>query len=309
MKMKVYVYLVLIMILPLCLPACKKNDDYDTILKKFYYSQHYAKKLDHKFKYTIDVYGIKYEGISGNIIDDEVLIFGAYEKHILFLLRDTLKKIGDKKGIVLDIGANTGQHAMYLSQFCKHIYAIEPYPPVLDRFKKMIVLNNLNNITIYPVGFGDKDATLPFYPPEDTNLGMGTFISNFRKDENVKIDLPIVNGDQYLASKNVPRLDLIKLDIEGYEKTALHGLKKTLSEQRPIMMMEFNTLGDDGFKSMDELVADLPNKYLFFEIWGELNYGKYELKPFDQDKLKRERTNLPIVPLEKENLISKTNKI
>jgi hypothetical protein len=47
-----------------------------------------------------------------------------------------------------------------------------------------------------------------------------------------------IQGDDVLFHE--PRIDFIKLDIEGHEPLALRGLKKTLAKNKPLILCEFN---------------------------------------------------------------------
>jgi FkbM family methyltransferase len=265
---------------------------------------------------------VRYIGMSGNLIDDVIYEIGAWEPSILFFLRDTLQRTNKDQGIFLDIGANTGQHSLYMAQYAKTVYAIEPYPPVLKRFNEMISLNGFENIKVYPVGFSNREDSLPYYKPSDDNLGHGGFDPTFTKGAGKSIELPLVIGDNYLESHGINQIDLIKIDIEGYERYALLGLNNTLKKNRPIVVMELNAT-EGGFKTKAQLIGTFPENYNFFYIEGNymnenknesywfINIGpyryswgpgfKYQLEPFDFSFNKQ--ANLAAIPNEKLELI------
>ena len=70
--------------------------------------------LDRAIEFTIDSYGFKYVGRSDNVIDVHMLRYGAYEKPVLFFMRDVMQS-RDSPGIFVDVGANTGQHSLFMS--------------------------------------------------------------------------------------------------------------------------------------------------------------------------------------------------
>ena len=220
------------------------------------------------FDFTTDFFGMRYEGNSGNYIDRRIFYVGAYEKPMLFLLRDIMGTAFANQGVFIDVGANTGQHSLFMSQYSKEVHAFEPYEPVLKRFRKMIDINQIRNIVIHPVGLGHEAAKLPFYKPPDTNLGTGSFVAGFKPDNTYGGELDIRVGDEALASANVGSVALIKIDIEGYEKYALRGLNRTLEGFRPFVVFELtsNPTSPVSIKSKRELVALFPDSYEFLVI-------------------------------------------
>lgn len=237
------------------------------------------------FDFIAPYYGLKYAGTSGNYIDNSVIQFGAFEKSELNLLRNIIEKLNSKDILFLDIGANTGLYSLFMSKYSKFVHSIEPFPPILDKLRNNINLNRIENITVHPVGFGAKDDIVPFFIPPTSNLGIGSFVPEsevWASKESVKLLLPIKNGDSFLQEKQITHVDIIKLDIEGYEKLALIGLKKTLENSRPFIVMELNTTISDGFHSMDDISSTFPEKYIFMQITHDLEgltSGQYSLVP------------------------------
>ena len=138
------------------------------------------------FDFTADLFGMRYEGNTGNYIDRGILYFGAYEKPLLFLMRDIMKSAYANQGVFIDVGANTGQHSLFMSHYSKEVHAFEPYEPVLKRFRRMVEINDVPNIVIYSVGLGNAHAKMPFHKPPDSNLGTGSFVKGFNPDCAVK---------------------------------------------------------------------------------------------------------------------------
>jgi FkbM family methyltransferase len=241
---------------------------------------------DKPFDFTANIDGIRYEGNTGNYIDASILTLGAFEKDILFFLRDTMKSVYSGRGVFLDVGANTGQHSLFISRYATAVHAFEPWEPVLKRFRRMVQINHINNIVIHPVGLGDLNSKMPFFKPGATNLGTGSFVEEFKLENSYGGELEIQVGDDALAKAGVRSVALIKMDIEGYEKLALKGLHNTLWKDRPIVEFELSTdpKSPVSIKSKDELVALFPNRYefmVFRKTFVARLSGAYVLEPMD----------------------------
>lgn len=168
-------------------------------------SQGCVNSCSEKFSFQAPYFGLKYAGESGNLIDDHILQYGAFEKSELFLLRDIL---GGRRDLVfLDIGANTGGYSLFMAPLVAKVHAVEPFPPVLAKLRHNVALNQLGNVAIHPVGFGKERGSLPFYTPPDFNQGVGTFSGEFaqeslRGDGSSGVEqLPLERGDLYLQQQ------------------------------------------------------------------------------------------------------------
>jgi FkbM family methyltransferase len=241
----------------------------------------YESKL-RDFDFTTEFYGMRYEGNTKNGIDREVLFLGAYEKHILFLLRDVLERISpNRSGVFIDVGANSGQHSLFMSRYAKEVHSFEPYEPVLERFRRMMEINRIQNIRIYPVGLGDRDAKVPFFAPPESNQGKGSFVKGFDDENTGYKELQVVVGDQALKKAAVGRVDLMKIDVEGFEKLVLHGLHHTLTASRPVVDFELTIDPSQAitFKSMEDILSVFPKGYEFSVIdpASDLFTGSYRL--------------------------------
>ena len=73
-------------------------------------------------------------------------------------------------------------------------------------------------------------------------------------------------GDEHLAKEGITGIDLIKIDIEGYEKPALSGLKRTIERDRPTVLIELNVTNDEGIKTKEDLTSLFPSDYTYLEL-------------------------------------------
>ena len=141
-------------------------------------------------------------------------------------------KILKNEAVILDIGANIGNHTLYWAKErnAKKIYSFEPYPYSYRILQKNVEINDLENIvTTCPFGISDKEAkgsVVTFCP---TNIGGLKFEND-------------VNGDfdfKPLDSLNIKeKIDLIKIDVEGAELEVLNGGIETIKRNRPIIIIE-----------------------------------------------------------------------
>ena len=236
----------------------------------------------HGRRFEADFFGYTYIGYTGSYIDSQVLENGAYEKDILFFMRDYLVSLGSIDKVVLDIGAHTGHHSLFLSKFADTVWSFEPYEKLLVRFREMVSLNKIDNIRIEAIGLGDEEARLPFYEPGFWNIGEGSFLYSGSKESSSGESMRIRPGDAVAHERQIENVRLIKIDIEGYEKFALDGLAETLERDRPLIVMELNTGKDSGIMTEADLRSCFPDSYKFlvFDRPERPGSGSYVLKEF-----------------------------
>jgi len=245
--------------------------------------------------FVTDFYGLKYEGNLQNTIDFSIFYYGAFEKPLLYFLRDCLKALGRSPSTFCDIGANIGQHSLFMSRFADTVHAFEPYQVVRDKMQHQINLNDLKNISVHPVGLSDNNQSLPFFAPTGRNQGIGSFDSGTQSKGNRNIgELALVIADEYLADKGIASIDLVKIDVEGFEKSVLRGLIQTLSRYRPLVVCEITYGSELSFRSFTDLGKMFPKNYQFYTFDTRKadgskarrrgakarRSGKYQLIPF-----------------------------
>ena len=232
--------------------------------RKFLYRQLRRNGKTPDYAFSKDFYGLKYKGNLNNNIDANVFFYGAFEKPLLFFLRDTLNALITEtpKAIFMDIGANVGHHSIFLSKFASQVLAFEPYPKVNMQFKQQIAHNNISNIQIFETGLSDRRETLNYYAPTGNNEGIGSFDeSSIGKGNTSYGKLELQEGDQVIESDSWKNIKLIKIDVEGFEKKVIKGLSRTIEEERPVIVCEITYGQQLSFVSIEELSSYLPQNY------------------------------------------------
>lgn len=138
--------------------------------------------------------------------------------------------------VVLDVGANVGNHAMWFAMVggASRVIVIEPNPLALEPLVANVIANGLDGvIDLGHIGFGlaDRDEGGFFMKEHDRNLGATKMFANSGGSLTVR------RGDAVF-----PDLcpDLVKIDVEGMELEVLAGLEGLIRRARPVMMVEVN---------------------------------------------------------------------
>lgn len=220
--------------------------------------------------FETDFFGLRYQGNLSNGIEFALYYYGAFEKPLLFFLRDTFQQLQKSRGTDVcfcDIGANIGQHSLFMSLHSGSVHAFEPFDQVRERLQHHIQLNQLHNIAVHPVGLGRETHLQTFYAPTGSNQGVGSFIEDSQDKGNEAIgELQIFNGDDYFEQQRIIQPVLMKIDVEGLEKEVLEGLHKTLARVRPVIAVEISYAEARSFTSREELLAALPDGYHIYRF-------------------------------------------
>lgn len=209
--------------------------------------------------YTIDYFGLEYQGDLASYIDWMVYFFGAYERSLLQLLRDLARR--RSRPVFLDVGANVGGHTLFMTRHCRAVHAFEPYPPVRRTLAERVARNRIENVFIHDVGLGDRDEEAPFFRPQGANEATGSFLPDWHFEGRPADAARLVRGDDYLREAGVGAVDIVKIDVEGYEANVLRGLRETLTAYRPTVVMEYTRKTADAVGGIAGIVRLLPVGY------------------------------------------------
>jgi FkbM family methyltransferase len=249
-----------------------------------------------------------------SFLDRRLLEGGYYEPHVIDVAHKVARYYKKKRTgqavTVLDVGANVGIFSLALASEVDQVLSVEPYPPALKRLYANLKENNLSKVEVFEVGLGSAEDKVRFMKPEFNDLATGTFSTDvfarnpmFRNHHAHEVEtssdyLKIVRGDSLFASRSI---DILKLDIEGYERYALEGLQTTMKNNRPTVFMELNKNKDGGFTSKEELLSLFPGEYQFLVFTYTL--GNTCLIPFDFDFSSAAQSNLIAIPSGSEELV------
>jgi len=137
---------------------------------------------------------------------------------------------------VVDVGANIGIYTRFFSKLTGEsgrVHAFEPAPSNFKRLQENV--GHMANVSLNHAAIGDRSGTIKLYVSAELNVDHRTFDSGDGREE---IDVPVVSLDDYFLTGQ--RVDLIKIDVQGYELSVLQGAKRVLKENRDVkVLMEF----------------------------------------------------------------------
>jgi FkbM family methyltransferase len=213
-----------------------------------------------------------------------VYFLGAHEKNNLFLVRDLLRE--HQAPVFADIGANVGEFSLFMSRYAGQVHSFEPWPVVRAALNDKVDRNNLTNVHVHPVGLGERNEMLTYYAPQGANTATGSFSADHATDRNRPSEqLEIANGDEYFEAQGIKKVDVIKMDVEGWEGSVLRGLKKTLERSRPTIFLEFSTTTLSRVGDLNGFLATLPPDYQASYVTYTRRGAVPQYSPFDATRI------------------------
>ncbi|MCB9996581.1 MAG: FkbM family methyltransferase [Rhodospirillales bacterium] len=230
--------------------------------------------------FRIDLFGQNYEGTTGIHMDDKIWLYGMHEPATVRLIRRIMagQKRAGMTPVYMDIGTNAGMHLIAAADLADKAYGFEPWPAVRQKALHNVALNKLAHVTVFDFGLSDHDATLPFNPPKENNLGVGMFVDDAAEGT---INLTVRKGDDVVREHDI-QPTMMKMDIEGHEKKALTGLHDTLRRYKPDVIFEYSAGSRLDLGNLDVLRGLFGEEYRFYGIKRSREYPA--LEPFNPDR-------------------------
>lgn len=223
---------------------------------------------------------ISVEGVSFKIIldpvknsgvDEDITKNGFWEKE----LSVQFKKYINDDSIFLDIGANIGYHSLFVAAIIKgpgKVYSFEPLPHLCKQLQDSVRLNGFSNIEICNFGLAEKEGEHTINIRDENTGGSSLLdlhnLEKFKVKDTEKITLKRL--DSFLRSDT--KVDVVKIDVEGYEFEVLKGGINVLTKDHPVIFMEFSPVFyvQDYVQKPQDLVSFLKNlSYSFFCLDGQ----------------------------------------
>jgi FkbM family methyltransferase len=205
--------------------------------------------------------------LNRNGINYELDISDVMGWHVYFGFKDVtrvkLYSLIGKSNTIFDVGANIGETTLNFAKIIGEtgtVHSFEPDPINHTFIERNINLNNFKNILLFPLGFGDVEGTFKIHTFNERNKGMNRIIIDTDNTKSYR-EIKITTIDSYVKDKNIQKIDLIKIDVEGFEFNVLRGATKTLTEFNPILFIELDNENlRDQKSNSKELITFLENK-------------------------------------------------
>jgi FkbM family methyltransferase len=172
-----------------------------------------------------------------------------------------LMKLNPK--IIFDVGANKGEYTKKLIKYCPNsqYYCFEPNKNTFKKLKHS--LDKHNNINLYNLGLGEKEALDFLYSPtNDINSTLSSNNNIF--NDSIKQEVKNTTIDNFLHDNNINQIDFLKIDTEGTEFNILKGAINTIKNQKVnIIQFEFNHMNRFSKTFMKDFIKILEDYTLF----------------------------------------------
>lgn len=170
----------------------------------------------------------------------ENLTFRKYEK---FYIREAslkiLAEILEPGAVAVDAGSNIGAYSYNLSRLVSGsgmVFAFEPRTDVYRLSVRMMEKLGISNVVIENVGLSDSPGLASLYLPPSHGRSA---LFPFPDLDGVGMEqVNLVTLDEYLKTRQLPRLDFIKIDVEGHETDVILGARESIDNHKPLIYVE-----------------------------------------------------------------------
>lgn len=237
-------------------------------------------------------------------ISRELAVYGFREKS----MTDYLKREVKKNYNCLDIGANLGYYVLLESKRASEgvIYAFEPDKGNFSCLQRNIILNESKNVILYDNAIAGSCGEKDFYLYPKRNWSSFNDRIGYKYFSKVRVEAISLDSFYKRIIKNI---NLIRMDVEGYEANIIRGGKKMLRESKELTIAieihphlvpkkeiqeMLNLLKKSGF-IIDAIMLEVPPrqaKYVkyfnsFRKEVGVLPYGVLPKKYFNFESLEK----------------------
>ena len=162
---------------------------------------------------------------------------------------ELIKTYTNKSSFVMDIGANIGTHTLGIAPYVRRVLSFEPDPENFELLKKNCALAAVKNVSLSQLAFS-------------TEFGKTNTKFNFGKTT-------LCDGNNVMVTTldsitDLPRIDFIKIDVEGMEYNVLKGAERSINYFRPKLLIEMQHL--ELYRKIYDLLKNLNYNIYWFNV-------------------------------------------
>jgi FkbM family methyltransferase len=211
--------------------------------------------------------GIKYDLDISDYMEHAV--YFAYRDEAL----EALLVLAQGCRVIIDVGVNIGATSLNLAKLpsTELVLGFEPDKRNFEKAQTNLRLNEFGNVRFLNHGLGPESCVARLYRVNSDNKGMNRILSKTANQFDFE-EVRIKALDEVIADEPL-MVDMIKIDVEGYELKVLRGAVETINRCRPKLFIE---LDDDNLRSNGDSASELVRLLTDFD---------YQIKPILSDTL------------------------
>lgn len=189
----------------------------------------------------------------------------------------------DTEATIFDVGANRGQSIKFFSQLfdTPKIFAFEPSPKAFEFLKKFVDTLKGSDVSIFQLGLGDKEQIINFHESvlsETSTFTLPDHNSKYLRRKNrillhsykssfKSIPTRVTTIDAFLNTNRdkVKRIDILKIDVEGYELEVIRGAQQSLMDGN-VKIVQLERHADDMREDRYPVIHDLLTSIGFVKL-------------------------------------------
>jgi FkbM family methyltransferase len=216
--------------------------------------------------------GIRYELDLSEGIDLAIYLGGMFERRTAM----ALARLVEPSALVLDIGANIGAHTLTMAKLVGsegRVMAFEPTDFAFSKLRRNLDLNPLlaSRVETHRCFLTDRDGVdvpTAIYSSWPLTVEAGLHPKHLGREMQTE-SAQARSLDSILGERANRKVQLVKLDVDGFECDVLRGATAMLSSLRPIFVMELAPYSlEERGSSLEELLSHfIPNGYAFYDEW------------------------------------------
>lgn len=222
----------------------------------------FAAKIMKVYARLSPVHTVKRRGVWYKLNIEELIDYGIYmggwEKATITYLEKSVKP----GYFVVEVGANVGSHTLLMAKHAGRsgrVYAFEPTEYAASKLQANLDLNKeIDNVVLRREMVTNSGGDLP-------NLFIqSTWALGGKHVEPCKLESPrSISLDRFASEEGIDRIDLIKIDVDGYDYKVLEGGKGIINRFKPIIFCE---LYEKALREQGDSIEKI------FALLGSLGY-------------------------------------
>src|SRR6266496_6512124 len=208
------------------------------------------------------------------------LFYRAFKAYTDCAERQLLRKMLFPGAVVVDVGANIGIYSEFLSHCVGPTGLVHSFEPTPDNFRRLsAATRDLSNVRLTQAVVGERSGECKLYVSDKLNVDHRAYKAD--GDSRRAIPIQMVALDDYF--KPGQHVDLIKMDIQGYELHALRGAQRVLQENPDInLLLEFWPAGLEqagvGWEELVELLQGVNMNLTLVRSSGLVSFDAHDVR-------------------------------